>query len=217
MTDQFDISFLVRQSGLLVALAYLPLFAVAGSSPKRRGLVPLILVCALVGWALVFYSAVGAVGRYLPDEVPYKPFRIGPSVFGLWGTARLLALVFWAPILGAYLLLRTMKWFRPRYGLVVGTLLCGAIVATTVAWWASLEDTFTTPAFSWRSWNAIQPGMPRPEVHALLGPPIPAAFQPAFARGQDTEFWVVNLSRGYAAAVWFEQDRVKTARLWYSD
>ena len=73
----FDIPFLLMQSGLLVALVFLPVFVVAGFSPTRRWAVPLVLTCGLIGWALAFYLAVGHVGlavgqagRYLPSEAP---------------------------------------------------------------------------------------------------------------------------------------------------
>jgi len=215
--SRFDIPFLLMQSGLLAALAFLPVFVVAALSPRRRWALPLVLTCGIIGWALVFYLAVGEVGRYLHGEAPYKPFRVGPSVFGLWDSFRWLSLVFWVPLLGAYLALRTLIPWRPGRGPVLGALLFCAVVVTTLAWWSSLEDTFVAPGFSWRSWNTVGQGMTRSEVHTLLGPPLPIEFQPAFARDQNAECWVSNLSVGYFAAVWFERDSVKRLRLWYSD
>ena len=215
--NRFDIPFLAIQSGFLVALAFVPVFAVAVFSPRRRWALPVVLTCGIVAWALVFYLTVGEVGRYLQGEAPYRPFRVGPSIFGLWDSFRWFVLVFWIPVLGAYLAVRTLIPWRPGRRSIVGGLLLCAIVATTLAWWSSLEDTFVAPGFSWRSWSTIRQGMTRAEVHSLLGPPLPSGFQPAFARDENAETWASHLSVGYFAVVWFEQDRVKRIRLWYAD
>lgn len=215
-----DMSYLLVQSAILVGLAFVPLFLISAISPRRRWLIPLVLVCAVVGWAVVFSSVVAEVGRYLPAEPPYKPFRVGPSAFGVWDGIPRLALTFWGPVLVTYVAIHVVarrRNLKIRSALVIVAIVSSSVLGTALAWWSSLEDTFATPAFSWGPWQAIHQGMTREEVHQLLGPPLPDAFQPSFARDQGAECWVSNLSVGYFAAVWFDGDRVRRTRFWYSD
>jgi hypothetical protein len=219
--DRLDIPYLLVQTGLLVGLAFMPLLLIAVVSPRRRWLSPIVLGCAVVGWVVIFSSVVAEVGRYLPTgELVYRPFRVGPSVFGIRDCIPLFALFLWAPVLTAYGAVRVVaRWrtLRVPYALVIAGILSWCALGAAFAWWCSLEDTFSTPGFSWRAWQGVRQGMTREEVHRALGPPLPHILQPSFAREQSAECWVSNLSAGYFAAVWFVNDRAATVRLWYSD
>jgi hypothetical protein len=219
--DQLDVPYLLVQTGLLVGLAFVPLFLISVVSPRRRWLSLFVLACAVVAWAVVFWSVVVEVDRYLPTgDAPYKPFRVGPSLFGIWDSIPFFAMVLWGPTLGAYWVIRIVarrRHLRIRPILVIIGIVLGSLFSAAVVWWASLEDTFSTPGFSWKIWQDIRQGMTREEVHRILGPPLPGSLQPSFAREQGAEVWVSNLSVGYFAVVWFENNRVARTRLWYSD
>lgn len=223
---RLDILFLLRQCGIIAGLTFVPLVAIACLSPRRRWLLPLSLVCGGAAWVVLFAALFSGMNGIARGPLPYQPFRVGPSAFALWDILKLLSLTLWLPTVVVYGLLRYFV-ARRHYGIgrsaVVLSFLIYSILGTTWTWlWLrvaewSHEDTFAAPGFSWAGWTQVREGMSRADVEAQLGQPIPVAFKPAFAREQGAECWVTNLSAGYFAAVWFQNDRVSRKQFWYSD
>ncbi len=223
---RFDVPFLFRQCAVIAGLTFVPPFVVAWILPRRRFLVPLVLICFAVVSVLLFYLSYRELDAFHRDPLPYRPFRVGPSWFGVWDIFKALALTLWLPTVALYGL---TGWFLARkdrrlYGPpALAAFLAYAIIGTgctgfwlTVGEWMH-EDTFSSSGFSWVGWERVRVGMSRSEVVAVLGPPLSNGFKPAFAQQQGAECWVSNLTAGYFAAVWFHNDTVSDKQFFYSD
>ena len=221
--SSFDVGYAARQVTIVAILALAP--AVLWSALKARRLLAVVVAPSLIltiAW-LLFDVLYVSSRVWSGSDLPYIPFRVGPSVFTLRELVWWLAMSLWAPSLAVYLLLRlwTSRRAPKPYSqtAIVVRLLSYMLLAVT---WTTLtlmvaeydhEDTVVAEGFSEIRWQQLQPGMSRAEVQGLLGPPLRGHCQ--FDQGP--ECWVSNYSAGHFAGVWFEGDRATRIQRWYSD
>ena len=222
-TSNFDVGYATRQVTIVAILALAP--AVLWSVLKARRLLAVVVGPALlltVAW-LLFVTLAGSSRVWSNSELPYVPFRVGPSDFSLRELAWWLPMSLWAPSLAWCLLLTGWRRWRAAtvysHGAIVARL--AAYILVAVAWTTLTlviteydhEDTVVAEGFTPRRWERLKPGMTRTQVHELLGPPLPGHCQ----FDSIPECWVSNYSAGHFAAVWFDGDRAVRIQRWYSD
>jgi outer membrane protein assembly factor BamE (lipoprotein component of BamABCDE complex) len=76
------------------------------------------------------------------------------------------------------------------------------------------EDTIFADGFSLTRWRQLRIGMTKPEIHEIMGSPLPSD---VCLFGDAAECWVSNNSAGHFAVVWFAANRATRVYRWYSD
>jgi len=220
MWQGFDVVHLAQQAAILSAVAFLPVLLLGAWHPRRGRLVPLVaLLAGAVGASLVVLTVSTSARVWMGDDLPYKPFKIGPSSLGLRDLILVTVIGGWVPVgvAGAWILWRRRKGPREQ---VIPLVSCAIWVSAILLGAVRLceydhEDTVIAAGFSRTGWNRVAAGMTKAEVYRLIGPPLVEPLAPQLADGG--ECWARSWSAGYYAALAFEQGRVRDKRLWYSD
>jgi hypothetical protein len=218
----FDLAYAARQLAFPVMALVAPAL-LAGWFLRRRLLLSVVLPVALMAWAGLIVQTWWSISRlWAAFGGPSNSARIGPSYLTLIDAVWLAPVTLWLPFGLSFSIWwrwsrrkrlvsdRDMGWFLCSY-MVVGTLFLSAILSITEY---DHEDTVFASGFRLARWNQMRAGMTRAQIYEALGPPLDhrmCAFAP------DAECWVSNNTAGHFAAVWFEQDKARRVRRWYSD
>ena len=224
---RFDIPFVLRQVGILALVVAAPPILFSVLQVRRRLFISAALVGGLAVWALLSWQVVSSsLAIWEGDPVPITPLPIGPSYLSIREFVPVAAVV-WLP----WALYATVAVLRRRRRLVDDARDGRRVAIMTLyfiysALWLgfflfaleySHEDTMYAEGFTKSRWDSVSKGMTEEQISAILGPPLAASLQPAFAIAQGATCWVRNWSAGHFACVWFERQKSVRVYRWYSD
>jgi hypothetical protein len=224
MISGYDLPYAFRQIAAVTILVAAPAGLYTWCRRRRLFYVLIGPMASLSGLWLLFQTLATSASVWRGTQLPYTPFRVGPSYLSLLELGWILPLILWTPFAASWLL--GSLWRRRRHiprispgaaALALSVYMGLATCATTMIFVGveyAHEDTVVAPGFSLGKWRRLRIGMTREEVHRLLGEPLRGrgcSFDPT------AECWVANFSAGHFAAVWFEGDAVNRIQRWYSD
>ncbi|MGI5868060.1 MAG: hypothetical protein ACOX9C_01260 [Kiritimatiellia bacterium] len=209
----WDVSYIVQQTAILSLYPVVPLLVIAVIGRRRN----LFVWCGCayiatfaVALVIIVSSALGFFGK----TPPYKPFRVGPSLYSIRSLLYVFIIWLWIPaltILGALMIvIKARRKHSAIPAAMRGIAACFAIIGSI--WTVFLfhacgfmhEDTRWSANFSIRRWQQIEEGMTRQELLALMGRPLNVEK----ASGSETLMWSVFLHTGYCAKVVVEDGKV---------
>jgi hypothetical protein len=215
---------LASVNGWYAALVVAPALAVC-VRPSRRRLLWVVLPALAAFWVWFAFQTRGTIPSVgeLNSSAAFRPARIGPSYLSVLDLAMAVPVVLWVPFVLSYIsyrLLRRHRRLPPVPGGVAGVVLltymalAALMTSEMVLVEYAHEDTVFADGFSLTRWRQVRVGMTKPEVHAVMGSPLP----PDICRfGAAAECWVSNNSAGHFAVVWFADHRATRVYRWYSD
>lgn len=219
----FDVTYAIRQLSIVTGLTMAPVWLFGWLRARRLLLFVIAPATVLADFWFVYQTLATSAGIWNHSAFPYTPLRVGPSYLSLFELGRVLVLMLWVPFAAFWIggiLWRRRRREQPTQNRATTIRVCMYLLAATCVTSVVLgvtaydhEDTVFASGFSLVKWQAVQTGMSRSEVHALLGNPLEGSctFAPS------AECWVTNFSAGHFAAVWFEDEKATRVYRWYSD
>jgi len=219
----FDVTYAIRQLSIVTVLAMAPAWLFGWLRARRLLLLVIAPATVLADLWFVYQTLATSARIWDHSALPYTPLKVGPSYLSLFELGWVLVLMLWMPFAAFWIggiLWRRWRRVQPTQKRATTLRVCMYLLAATCVTSVVLgvteyahEDTVFASGFSLVKWRAVQTGMNRSQVHALLGSPLKGActFAPS------AECWVANFSAGHFAAVWFEDERATRVYRWYSD
>ncbi len=234
ITTSFDIPYLIWESALITLILAIPL--IVFSFFGRRWWVWTLTVASIaisfcVLFSLFLRGNLALWGNHLPDGLPYRPFRVGPSVYSIVRCILpFCAMTIWLPsLLIMTLVIRMLRRCKQHHlipvamaSLIILFAFIGKLFIEGYCFIVefSHEDTVWADGFTFKNWNQVEVGMTRQKVIGLLGQPFPEPISWGYREGEEGMerlWWVRNWSAGYFAVIWFDNGRVHHKQFWYSD